>query len=290
MEALVDNRKSEKAPVIVDLSADHRFVCGVPEVSGANAGNNVLNKSEHRWIYGFPERYREVLVQSGQSGMPSLVANPGCYATGATTALLPSDAADFSLKDGSVPNVFGVSGYSGAGTTPSDKNDPEKLNDNLMAYGLVDHIHEREVGSQLGRPIFFMPHVAPHFRGISLTVSVELDRPCSDASELEAQFRQFYAEDSLIRVSADTPQVSANAGGHHVCIGGFSVSADGRHAVIHVTIDNLLKGAATQALQNANLCLGLGEMDGIHIPKEERWELDGGVLTAKAHAQAVSTQ
>lgn len=289
--SLVDNAASDKVPVIVDLSADHRFVCGVPEVSGANAGKAIADQSQHRWTYGFPERYREELAEGRRSGKPSLVANPGCYATGATSALLPLvKGMGFALKDDSVPSVFGVSGYSGAGTTPSDKNDPEKLNGNLMAYGLVDHIHEREVGSQLGRPIFFMPHVGPHFRGISLTVSVELDRPCTDAAELEAQFRRFYAGDALICVSADAPQVSANAGGHHVCIGGFSVSADGRHAVIHVTIDNLLKGAATQALQNANLCLGLDEMEGIHIPEEQGWELNGGALTARAHAAAVMSQ
>ena len=288
VESLVDNATSEKIPVIIDLSADHRFVCGVPEVSGANAGKPILDKSSHRWTYGFPERYREQLADSK---IPSLVANPGCYATGAISALLPLvKGMRFSLKDNSVPNVFGVSGYSGAGTNPSDKNNPEKLKNNLMAYSLVDHIHEREVGSQLGRPIFFMPHVGPHFRGISLTVSVELDRPCTDSSELEAQFQQFYENDELICVSAHAPQVSANAGGHHVCIGGFSVSADGRHAVIHVTIDNLLKGAATQAIQNANLCLGLNEMEGIHLPKEEGWELNGGLLTAKAHAEAVMLQ
>ena len=291
VESLIKYDAPYQVPVIVDLSADHRFLCGMPEVSGPNAGVTNPVGEEHCWTYGLPERYRHQLFDSSTSDKPSLVANPGCYATGAQIALLPLiGGGGFSLKDSSIPNVFGVSGYSGAGTTPSDKNNEEKLKDNLMAYGLVDHIHEREVSSQLGRPIFFMPHVAPHFRGISLTISVELERPCSDAGDLENHFREFYANDTLISVSAEAPQVSANAGGHHVCVGGFSVSANGKHAVIHATIDNLLKGAATQALQNANLCLGMDEMEGIHVPHEDRWALEGGLLTAKAHATAVTSQ
>ena len=224
------------------------------------------------------------------SERPALVANPGCYATGAQLALLPLvDAPGYRLKDGTVPSVFGVSGYSGAGTTPSDKNDPDKLRDNIMAYGSTGHIHEREIGSQLGRPVFFMPHVAANFRGIALTASVEFDKPCGSATELEQLYRDYYSADTnpLVRITTAAPQVSHNAGGHHVCVGGFSLSADGKHAVVHATIDNLLKGAATQALQNANLCLGLDEMEGIHLPSNSDWELTGGIATAEAHASYV---
>ena len=79
------------------------------------------------------------------------------------------------VLDGPV-QCFGVSGYSGAGTTPSDKNDPDKLRDNLMPYALTGHVHEREVTRQLGHPVEFMPHVAPHFRGITMTVNLHLSR------------------------------------------------------------------------------------------------------------------
>src|SRR3546814_3788083 len=69
---------------------------------------------------------------------------------------------------------FGVSGYSGAGTTPSDRNDADKLRDNLMPYALVDHLHEREVSRQSGLAVEFMPHVAPHFRGLTVTANLHL--------------------------------------------------------------------------------------------------------------------
>ena len=82
------------------------------------------------------------------------------------------------------------------------------------------------------------------------------------------------------------PEVKWNAGGHHVCVGGFTVSKDGTHAVICVTIDNLLKGAATQALANGNLGLGLDELMGIHVPEEKGWELDNRTMAA-AHNQFV---
>ena len=77
------------------------------------------------------------------------------------------------MLDGPV-QCFGVSGYSGAGTTPSDKNNVELLRDNLMPYALTGHVHEREVSRQLAHPVEFMPHVAAHFRGITLTANLHL--------------------------------------------------------------------------------------------------------------------
>ena len=84
---------------------------------------------------------------------------------------------------------FGVSGYSGAGTTPSDKNDPDKLRDNLMPYALTGHVHEREVTRQLGVPVEFMPHVAPHFRGLTITANLQLREPCDAAKRVGALSR-----------------------------------------------------------------------------------------------------
>ena len=108
--------------VIVDLSADYRF--------------------DERWYYGLPE-----LTRAAYRGQQR-ISNPGCYATAMQLAIAP-------LKDdlAAPPTCFGVSGYSGAGTTPSDKNDPDKLRDNLMPYALVGHVHEREVSQRLGLPV-----------------------------------------------------------------------------------------------------------------------------------------
>jgi N-acetyl-gamma-glutamyl-phosphate reductase common form len=292
--ALVDNApptslSPPKKKVIVDLSADHRFLCGVPDLS---VSDTIDNLDQHRWTYGLPERFRDQLSAEKEA---LLVANPGCYATGSQMGLYPfahhgeraESSGGYGLKKGSVPTIFGVSGYSGAGTTPSDKNNEDKLNGNLMPYSLSGHIHEREIGNFCGTKVHFMPHVASHFRGISLTISVDLDRPCSNADELFVQFCEYYEHDPLIRVIRDIPEVAWNAGGHHVCVGGFTVSNCGNHAVVCVTIDNLLKGAATQALANGNLGLGLPELEGIHIPTTTDWEYDANA-TGAAHNQFVA--
>ena len=157
---------------------------------------------------------------------------------------------------------FGVSGYSGAGTSPSDKNNPDKLRDNLMPYSLVDHVHEREVTRQLGHPVEFMPHVAPHFRGITLTANLHLARAFS-RDEVQQRYQAAYAGEPLVQVVDEAPWVSRIAGRHGAEVGGFTLSADGRRLVVVSTLDNLLKGAATQALQNLNLAFGLPETMGI---------------------------
>ena len=165
------------------------------------------------------------------------------------------------------PRVFGVSGYSGAGTNPSPKNDPAVLKDNLIPYALTGHIHEREVSKQLGLPITFMPHVAPHFRGISLTVSAELAAPGLDGEAIRELYAEFYANEPLVHVHAagydEVPSVQAIANQHHVALGGFVVDEAQQKVVVVSCIDNLLKGAATQAVQNANIILGLPEYEGI---------------------------
>lgn len=217
--------------ILVDLSADFRF--------------------DDRWTYGFTERDRERVRGSRR------ISNPGCYATAIQAAIAPVVP-----WLSAAPVAFGVSGYSGAGTTPSPKNDPELLRDNLMPYALVDHMHEREVSRHLRHPVRFMPHVAGFFRGISVTVSLEFQRATS-RDTLLAHYREVWDGEPLIEVIDETPWVRDIAHRHHVCVGGVTVSADGHHAVVVSTVDNLLKGAATQALQNLNLALGLPELMGI---------------------------
>jgi len=217
--------------VIVDLSADYRF--------------------DDSWFYGLPELYRD--NYRGQRH----ISNPGCYATAMQLAIAP-------MKDllAAPPACFGVSGYSGAGTTPSDKNDPEKLRDNLIPYSLVDHTHEREVTRHLGFPVEFMQHVAPHFRGITLTANLWL-REKATVEVIRARYRERYAAEPLVRVVDDAPWVSRIANHHHVEIGGFAVAPGGKRVVVVAILDNLLKGAATQAMQNLNLALGFPELEGI---------------------------
>ena len=156
------------------------------------------------------------------------MSNPGCYATGSQLGLGP--LVSQSLVNG-LPCIFGVSGYSGAGTKPSPKNDVNHLNNNLLPYSLVGHIHEREISSHLTNPVAFMPHVGQFFRGITLTIHV-------------------------------IPEVKSIAGEHGVEVGGFKLDPSGKRLVLVVTLDNLLKGAATQAIQNVNLALNLKETMG----------------------------
>lgn len=216
--------------VIVDLGADHRF--------------------DPDWIYGQPERQRAAIRGARR------IANPGCYATAMQLALWPL------VADLVEAHVFGVSGYSGAGTTPSEKNDPAVLEDNLLPYALTGHVHEREVSRQLGRPVFFVPHVAPFFRGITVTVSARLRSPTT-AAELRASYTSAFADEPLVVLDPTIPRVRDVRGRHEVFIGPAEVGGDGTHVVVVATIDNLLGGAATQALRNVNLALGLDERRGL---------------------------
>lgn len=217
--------------LVVDLSADYRFDPG--------------------WYYGLPEMTR------GNYRGQKRISNPGCYATAMQLAIWPM------LESlAGPPQCFGVSGYSGAGTTPSDKNNLELLRDNLMPYALVDHMHEREVSARLGVPVEFMPHVAPHFRGITMTVNLWLAQPMT-LEQVRSRYEAAYAGEPLVEVIDTAPWVSRIAGRNGAQIGGFTLAPGGKRVVVVATLDNLLKGAATQALQNLNLALGQDELTAI---------------------------
>jgi N-acetyl-gamma-glutamylphosphate reductase len=155
-----------------------------------------------------------------------------------------------------------VSGSSGAGAKQSPRNDPERLRDNVLPYSLVDHVHERELRRHLDDRIDFLPHVAPFFRGLSVTVSVHLTAP-EAVDSLRARFERRYEDERLVRLSLEAPSPRDAVGRHETWIGGLAVSQDGRRAAVVATIDNLLGGAATQALRNVNLALGHDELLGV---------------------------
>jgi N-acetyl-gamma-glutamyl-phosphate reductase / acetylglutamate kinase len=231
------DESGHKEAVVVDLSADYRF--------------------NPDWTYGLPE-----LVQRSKIASATRISNPGCYATAAQLGIAPllSHLAPAPAH----PTVFGVSGYSGAGTKPSPKNDVNNLKDNLIPYSLTDHIHEREISTQLGTSVAFIPHVAVWFAGIHHTISVPLANAMA-SRDVRQLYQDRYHKEKLVTIKGESPLVKDIAGKHGVEIGGFAVHSSGTRVVINVTIDNLLKGAATQCLQNMNLALGYAEYEGIPL-------------------------
>ncbi|KAG6019997.1 Protein arg-6, mitochondrial [Claviceps citrina] len=221
--------------VIVDLSADYRF--------------------DDQWTYGLAElTRRSAICQSTK------ISNPGCYATAAQLSIAP--LLPYIDPTGLV-SIFGVSGYSGAGTKPSDKNNVQLLADNLIPYSLTNHIHEREISHHLGgAKVGFVPHVASWFRGIHLTINVPLERTM-DSRDIRQIYQDRYAGEKLVKVVGEPPMVKNINKLHGVEIGGFAVDGTGKRVVICATIDNLNKGASTQCLQNMNLALGYAEYEGI---------------------------
>jgi N-acetyl-gamma-glutamyl-phosphate reductase len=229
--AAIDEHAADK--IIIDLSADYRF--------------------DNNWAYGLPELYgeREKLKSARR------ISNPGCYATAGQVGVFPL------LKHlAAPPSIFGVSGYSGAGTTPSDKNNPDILKDNLLPYGLTGHIHEKEMSHHLSQQVRFTPHVHPAFSGILATIHLSFNTPQSAKSMLAA-FEATYANTPLIKVQEAVPTLKDGTGINGLVVGGFATSDDGLHGVVVVAEDNLLKGAAVQALQNINLSLGFEMMTGL---------------------------
>ncbi len=235
---------SGNAPrVMVDLSADYRFT--------------------DTWTYGLPEHNAEALRGATR------ISNPGCYATAAQLAvrpLLPLLA--------EAPHCFGVSGYSGAGKKRSDRNDHRALANGVLPYKLVNHTHEREIARHLGLAggpgIRFSPHVAPFFRGITMTVQARLTENTS-VEALADRYIAAYHHCPLIEITGeDTPRVQEIVGRDGAEIGGFAVNPDRPDEIAVVcTIDNLRKGAASQAIQNINLALGYDELTGLSTGHEE---------------------
>lgn len=228
------NQSGEKKSVVIDLSADYRF--------------------DDSWTYGLPE-----LVDRSTIAKATRISNPGCYATAAQVGIAP--LVPFL---GGQPTVFGVSGYSGAGTKPSPKNNVENLTNNIIPYSLTDHIHEREISTQLGESVAFIPHVAVWFQGISHTISIPLKQEMT-SRDIRQLYQDRYAGERLVKIIGEAPLVKDIAGRHGVEVGGFAVHSSGKRVVICATIDNLLKGAATQCLQNMNLALGYSEYEGIPL-------------------------
>ena len=244
---------------VVDLSAawrlrepENRTIYGFHDADTAVA-EQVQTKS----VYGLPELHR-ACIRNAQ-----LVANPGCYATSIILALKPLVAGGWvDLNRGIICDS--KSGVSGAGKAPTATTHFMNAADNLSAYAVFGHRHMGEILEQLvleESQIIFTPHLLPIPRGILSTTYVTF-REKKETAEVEACFREFYASSPLVRVSTKLPQIQYSVHTNY-CDIGFKLAKDGRRCVIVSCLDNLLKGASGQAVENMNLMCGWDEAEGL---------------------------
>jgi len=246
---------------VIDLSGAWRLDdpanAAVYKLHDANPA--LAAKLQEEAVYGCPELHREEIREA------RLVANPGCYATSAILALAPLAKANaIDLDRGIVCDA--KSGVSGAGKAPSAKTHFMYAADNLSAYAVFGHRHMGELLEQLGLEadqIQFTPHLLPIPRGILTTVYVRLKEKTT-AADVEAIFRNFYTGSPMVRVhrAGDLPQIQHVVRSNY-CDLGFELAPDGRRLVIVSCVDNLLKGASGQAVQNMNVMCGWKESEGL---------------------------
>lgn len=226
------------AEVIVDLSDDHR--------------------AHPDWAYGLPELHRSAVQGAGR------VANPGCYPTAALLCLAPFFAAH--LVTGPVI-IDALSGLSGAGRRGEDRLAFATASDNAGAYGTVDHRHRAEIERGLALvageevAVSFTPHLAPMSRGLLVTARAGLAAPLTDEDALEV-LEERYASEPFVHVVSEWPSTKAVAGTNRAHVSARIDQHTG-YLIASAAIDNLGKGAAGQAIQNANLCLGFAETAGL---------------------------
>lgn len=216
-------------------------------------------------VYGLTELDREGIASA------SLVANPGCYPTGALLAMAPV------VKAGLITDqiiIDAKSGVSGAGRGLSMVTHFSEVNENVFAYGVAGHRHLPEITQEIGRiaPGFkaraiFMPHLIPMTRGILDTVYADfVDGAFADAAAakmgIQELYREFYKGETFVRV-VDAPPQTKQTWGNNDCLLHATVDQRTGRLVVFAALDNLVKGAAGQAIQNMNLMFGLPEATGL---------------------------
>jgi len=251
----------EQGIKVVDLSAAWRLQehtnRAIYRLKDADPGHTAELQSEA--VYGCPELHRDEIIHA------RLVANPGCYATSIILALAPL------LQSGLVDVQHGIicdakSGVSGAGKAPTANTHFMHAADNLSAYAVFGHRHTGELLEQLhleADQIQFTPHLLPIPRGILSTIYVRLNR-ATEADAIAEVFQNFYRTSPLVRLhnSPQLPEIQHIVRTNY-CDLGFALAADGKRLVIVSCLDNLLKGAAGQAVQNMNLMCGWKEEEGL---------------------------
>ncbi|MHC5060665.1 MAG: N-acetyl-gamma-glutamyl-phosphate reductase [Planctomycetota bacterium] len=241
---------------VIDFSADYRLK-DVTVYEEFYQVKHTDTKNLPVAAFGLPELFREQIKGA------SLVANPGCYPTGATLAIAPL------LKNKLIETksviVSSVTGVSGAGKNPSEHFHYPNMNENLFPYAVGSHRHMPEmeqIATQVANEpveILFQPHVGPFDRGILSTVYCEPKKDLDD-EELDAIYEAFYHSEPFVQVSSGPPAVKNVAGTNYCHV--FTRAVKGK-IVCFSAIDNLVKGASGQAVQNMNIIFGMDETLGL---------------------------
>ena len=243
---------------IIDLGGDFRLP--TPELYE----QFYSHKHTAPWLlgeaaYGLPELNKQWIADA------HLVANPGCYPTSAILPLLPLLKSCLISPKGIVINS--LSGVSGAGRSASVEMSFVAINENIRAYKIGKHQHipeiqtvlERATGHSIG--LSFVPHLVPLTRGIYTTIHADLTLPSTE-EDIYAAYREFYADAPFVRICQTIPQIKDVAMTNFWDIA-FTIERRASQLIITSTIDNLVKGAAGQAIQNMNIMLGLPEETGL---------------------------
>jgi N-acetyl-gamma-glutamyl-phosphate reductase len=255
--ALPDGAAAELAPLLVEAGVR------VIDLSGAFRLRDATNRA--RWYpdthqvpadvaYGLTERERTSIAQA------RLVANPGCYPTATLLALSPLESAGL-LLPGTDVVVDAKSGVSGAGKTPSERTHFSEIHGSLAAYGVFSHRHGAEIEQGVGREVTFTPHLVPLDRGILSTMYVRLPPGTTDTMVGDV-LAEAYEGATFVRLTgASLPEIK-HVAHTNFCDIGWRVDPSGRAILVSV-IDNILKGASGQAVQNMNVMLGIDERTGL---------------------------
>jgi N-acetyl-gamma-glutamyl-phosphate reductase len=255
--ALPDKAAAELAPSLVDAGVR------VIDLSGAFRLRDAALRGQ--WYpetrempegvaYGLTERERGAVMRA------RLVSNPGCYPTATLLALAPLVEAGLLLHDADII-VDAKSGVSGAGKTPSERTHFSECHGSLSAYGVFGHRHGAEIEQGVGRQVTFTPHLVPLDRGILSTIYVRV-APGTTEEMLGDVFARAYAGATFVRLVGGALPAIKHVAYTNFCDIGWRVDASGRAILISV-IDNLLKGASGQAVQNMNVMLGVDERTGL---------------------------
>jgi N-acetyl-gamma-glutamyl-phosphate reductase len=204
-------------------------------------------------VYGLPERDPAAIKDA------RLVSCPGCYPTAALLALEP--LSDAGLIEGAVI-VDAKSGISGAGKVPSDRTHFSENHGSVAAYGVFSHRHNAEIEQELKRDVTFVPHLVPLDRGILETIYVSLKHGTTEAQVARA-LEDAYRDAAFVRLTgAALPEIK-HVAHTNFCDIGWKVDEGRNRLALIAVLDNLVKGAAGQAVQNLNIVLGLDERTGL---------------------------